>query len=378
MRDEGVLILWTVFLLQRHLIVGIHFNGGSIRWEPVDPTDNSSVVNIVIKQSYSWTYPEINCSRNVPISTSSRSDQNTNLTCLSGCGTSGGYMNRAVDILTDCVSVYPTLSMMTSEKSKVIPLSDDAHFYLAYQGSAWVALSDPAQDGRYWSISTYIDLRRRPDGLINTPPESSIISPQYAIVNKTIQINIPVSDANGDVVRCRWSKWQPGSRRRRDLSHHGDDDKIEHPYGLHMYKAAASRKNDIHIRKKRKPAKTPGPTSPPCGKCTSTCAHNCPCSCPRCIGTTCTGSKCTLKKVCKSIVSTSETPGTLPTTVSYLIRQPVDECGTVCYPSNVPNGTVLNNCALTFTGLVPDRWYAITLQVNDKRPMFCTDILQQS
>ena len=57
-----------------------------------------------------------------------------------------------------------------------------------------------------WSIVSLIDLIRRPDGLINTPPVAQISSPQYVIVNKTTSIKIPVSDVNaGDDVRCRWS-----------------------------------------------------------------------------------------------------------------------------------------------------------------------------
>jgi hypothetical protein len=46
----------------------------------------------------------------------------------------------------------------------------------------------------------------RPEGFINTPPVAIVVSPQYAVVNQTTQITIPVSDPNaGDDVRCRWS-----------------------------------------------------------------------------------------------------------------------------------------------------------------------------
>ncbi|CAF3944198.1 unnamed protein product, partial [Rotaria sp. Silwood1] len=44
----------------------------------------------------------------------------------------------------------------------------------------------------------------RSDGFINTPPEATVVSPQYVIVNQTTKIQIPVSDANaGDDIRCR-------------------------------------------------------------------------------------------------------------------------------------------------------------------------------
>ncbi len=57
------------------------------------------------------------------------------------------------------------------------------------------------------AIVSLIDLRRRPDGLINTPPVAQIASPQYVIVNTTTVIKIPVSDVNtGDDLRCRWAQ----------------------------------------------------------------------------------------------------------------------------------------------------------------------------
>ncbi|CAF1107244.1 unnamed protein product, partial [Rotaria sordida] len=149
-------------------------------------------------ESYSWTYPYIKCLNNVPSSTSGFSSANTNLTCVVDCSTDGGYSNAPIDILTDCTSASSSMNMLTSERSKNISLSADAHFYLAYRGNAWVALNYPTQQGLDWSIVTHIDLRKRSDGFINTPPVAKVVSPQYVIVNRTVQINIPVSDANVD------------------------------------------------------------------------------------------------------------------------------------------------------------------------------------
>ena len=42
-----------------------------------------------------------------------------------------------------------------------------------------------------------------------------------------------------------------------------------------------------------------------------------------------------------------------------------DECADVCYPSGLPAGTTISDCVLTFTGVTPGTWYAISLQVND-------------
>ena len=201
------------------IIDAAHFNGGTITWKPVNPYDNSSSVKITIIQSYWWTYPTITCANNVPISTSGRANQGSNLTCMADCATDGGYSSAPVPTLTDCISASSSLGMMTSQRSQNITLAANAHFYLSYRGSAWVALGDNGTTGLYWSITTSIDLRKRPDGLINTPPVANIVSPQYVVVNRTTQIRIPVSDANvGDDVRCRWATYRSGYRRRRNIN----------------------------------------------------------------------------------------------------------------------------------------------------------------
>ena len=140
------------------------------------------------------------------ITTSSRTDENENLTCIAGCGNDGGYSLKMVDVLTDCVSSSTSLNMMKSQRAKNVTLNIGAYFVIAFQDGNWRALENVDSD-EDWSIASLIDLRRRPDGRINTPPVASVASPQYVIVNQLTQIRIPVSDDNqGDDVRCRWAK----------------------------------------------------------------------------------------------------------------------------------------------------------------------------
>ncbi|CAF4917083.1 unnamed protein product, partial [Rotaria sp. Silwood1] len=374
----SLLIVFSYFVFTNEK----HFNGGTIGWAPIDPYDNSSPVDITITQSYSWTYPTIKCANNVPASTSGWSSANTNVTCVVDCSTDGGYSNAPIDILTDCTSASSSLKMMTSEKSKNVTLSADAHFYIAYRGSSWVALNDPAQSGLDWSIVTYIDLRKRSDGLINTPPVAKVVSPQYATVNKTIQIKIPVSDANaGDDVRCRWSTYTTGYRRRK----RSGEEKYENYHKIaHNYKTKYDDdKETIDSRKKRQTYSS---------GCTS--GDNCNTgSCPK---TNCLGIKCTIA-CCDFITTTSttttsttsttktttttsssttstttvtttssttdsststETPGIPKSTSTYPIRQAIDECADICYPGSMPNGTTLSDCTITFTGHKAGIWGA--------------------
>lgn len=330
----------------------MHFNGGTIRWMPVDPYCNGSSTTITIIQSYWWSYPIITCATNVPISTAGRSSQNRNLTCITDCSTDGGYSIMPVDILTDCTSTSSPLGMMASQRSVNTTLTPNAHFYLAHVGSAWIALNYPAQSGLQWSLTTFIDLRKRSDGYINTPPIASVASPQYVVVNKTTQIQIPVSDVNaGDDIRCRWSIYTPGYRRRKRWDE--DEERINDEDDAQLYKAAVKNEETIHTRKKRGK----------CSGCGSVCAYNSNCCCSMCASTTCTGSTCTSTAGCPVVSTTVETPGTLMSTLSYPTRQPIDECGGICYPASVPSGTTLPNCTLSFTGLQTGSWYGIAIQV---------------
>ncbi|CAF1461203.1 unnamed protein product [Adineta ricciae] len=184
-----------------------HFNGGTITWKPIDPTDNSSSTIITITQSYSWMYPDVNCTEDVPITTYSRRLDNENLTCVANCLTQGGYSNNPVNILTDCISSSISLRTMTSQRSINVSLDIGAYFSIAFQAPGWRPLENSMGSPPDWSIVCGIDLRRRPDGIINTPPQSNVASPQYVIVNTTKEIQIHVSDINqSDDVRCRWSQ----------------------------------------------------------------------------------------------------------------------------------------------------------------------------
>ena len=201
-----MITLFLLILIWTNAIDASHFNGGTVTWVPLDPSNPSSNVSISIIQTYSWTLSKVNCLTNVPISTASYSTTNTNLTCIGNCTTQGGYPSKVINILTDCISYSTPLNILKSEGSHNLTLTDSTYFWIAYQGSGWITLVNAASSGNAWSIVSLIDLIRRPDGLINTPPTSQITSPQYAIVNKTTTINIPVSDVNaGDDLRCRWS-----------------------------------------------------------------------------------------------------------------------------------------------------------------------------
>lgn len=201
------MLLCCLFLLLCIITIDAgHFSGGTIRWVPNNPYESSNLTTISIVQSYLWSYSMVVCASNVPISTAGYSNRNQNLTCVGDCSADGGYSSNPVNTLTDCISTSPATDALMSQKSKNVTLAVGAHFALSFIGAAWPNLTRPPDPSSNWSIVVYIDLRKRPDGFINTPPMANVFSPQYAIVNTSILIPIRVADVNiGDDIRCRWS-----------------------------------------------------------------------------------------------------------------------------------------------------------------------------
>jgi len=369
-----------------------HFNGGTINWAAIDPYTNDSLINITITQSYSWTYPTVKCLSPVP---GASGYGNSKLICVVDCDTNGGYNSTPITIATDCISVNAALKMLSSERTNTITLAKDAHFYLANVGSAWIALNSPAKSGLEWSIVTFIDLRKRPDGFINTPPVARVVSPQYVFVNTTMTIKIPVSDANaGDDIRCRWSTYTSGYRRRRDANH-GD-------YTTHHSILEFNERLEANLRIARENYNRQKRDS--CIDCGDSCGVGCCCSSTGCQNAGCTGSKCSSGEACATYKTTSTTSTTrttttttrttttttrttttttrttststttietstletsvaLKSTISYPTRQAIDECGGICYPGSLPNNTNLSDCTVTITASKVGVWYGVAIQV---------------
>lgn len=53
--------------------------------------------------------------------------------------------------------------------------------------------------------------------MINSAPVATVMSPINIPYNKTISITIPVGDADGDILRCRWSTKSNGINECRDI-----------------------------------------------------------------------------------------------------------------------------------------------------------------
>ena len=197
-----MLAYFLISLLFLTPIQSAHFRGGTIYWIPVDPTTTSSTVVVTVIQTYLWRLSAVPCVY-TGFATSGY------IPCVTDCSTSGSYTSTTLSAQTTCISSSPSIDAMTGQGIRNIALDAESHFTIAYQGNAWISLVNSySLGGGKWSISTVIDLRRRADGIFNTPPMSYVQSPQYVVLNRTKSISIPVLDVNqGDDVRCRWAHY---------------------------------------------------------------------------------------------------------------------------------------------------------------------------
>ncbi|CAF4082174.1 unnamed protein product [Didymodactylos carnosus] len=207
----------TAAFVHLTFISGSHFNGGTITWHPTDFNDTSNPINITITQTYSWTYGKVNCT-NAMITNHSYINYGTyttiptdTLTCISPCNTGSSGNARgysSTHIIPQCTDTNPIMGTTIGQRTdtKLLYLNDN--FTVAYQSAspyAWLPLAGAGSASALWSIATNIDLYLRPDGYYNSAPLATMMSPLNIPKNVQQIINIPVSDANDDDLRCRWA-----------------------------------------------------------------------------------------------------------------------------------------------------------------------------
>ncbi|CAF4312553.1 unnamed protein product, partial [Adineta steineri] len=170
-------------------------------------------------QTYSWTYSDMKCSNgliaangNIPDYAGVSSDK---LACITNCGTgSAGYSN--IGVLPRCTDYSNVGDTSIGQRVDTVYLNANDDFSVAFQDDAWRSLTTASSAA--WSISTRINTMLRPDnGLYNNAPVATMMSPINIPVNKPTVINVPVADADGDTLRCRWSTKSNGVNECADV-----------------------------------------------------------------------------------------------------------------------------------------------------------------
>lgn len=208
-------IFYLILLLLFSVVVidGWHFLGGTITWRPLNESATGTPVAIVITQTYSWTYSRMPCTSAMVASNQFvPSYYGTLLTlrlnCIANCGAgSTGY--SPIDIIPYCTDFSAPVGTTVGQRSDIVYLQAGDDFSVAFQSGDWRPLTpDPSAS---WSISTRININPRSDnGLYNNAPVATMMSPIYIPVNQPTVIHVPIADADGDTLRCRWSRSTSG------------------------------------------------------------------------------------------------------------------------------------------------------------------------
>ena len=193
------------------IVSGVHFLGGTITWHPVNTSATGTYIDIVVTQTYSWTYSIITCTTAMiaghqlipPSGYSYLSPPGQTLDCISNCATgSTGYV--APSIVPYCTDISAPVGTTVGQRTDIVSLKVGDDFSAAFQQQAWRSLATAGSAA--WSISTRFIIESRSDtGLYNNAPVATMMSPINIPVNQPTVINVPVADADGDITRCRWS-----------------------------------------------------------------------------------------------------------------------------------------------------------------------------
>ena len=205
------MIFWSFFTFIGLLLSSAqatHFLGGTITWRVANPAATGSPITVIITQTYSWTWSIAQCSSgniasgsSIPFS-SNFNGINNRLNCVSGCGTATGYV--APGIWPDCTDVSVVQGTTVGQRVDTVTVPRTADFTVAFASNAWRALA--THSSADWSIASHIDLALRSDnGLFNTAPVATVMLPINIPQNQPKIIHIPIADADGDPMRCRWS-----------------------------------------------------------------------------------------------------------------------------------------------------------------------------
>ncbi|CAF3638028.1 unnamed protein product [Rotaria socialis] len=189
-------LLIEFFAIIFTFVNGSHFLGGTIIWHPLNSSATGSPVAIVITQTYSWTWTADPCSNTdmanshpVPFITNYAGISNR-LNCVLNCGTAIGFV--APNIWSYCTDFSTVESTTVGQRSDIVYINTGEDFTVAFSSTAWRPLATAGSAD--WSLASHIILTPRSDnGLYNNAP------------SQPKAINIPISDADGDPMRCRWA-----------------------------------------------------------------------------------------------------------------------------------------------------------------------------
>ena len=188
-----------LLLLSISPVESSHFVGGTITWRIENATPNGTLIAIRLSQTYLWTYNSAKCNSTTIAANQPALGSGGLLSCSPSCPT--GFTSVSTQVF--CTDGSLPNDIGVGQRSDVFWLPINISFSTFFASGAW---GSQVLGGSTWSVLTHINLLRRSDnGLFNNPPVSNIVSPVNVYSNQIKTITLPVSDADGDNVRCRWA-----------------------------------------------------------------------------------------------------------------------------------------------------------------------------
>ncbi|XP_071124630.1 integrin beta-like protein C [Mytilus edulis] len=189
------LTFWfTCMILYFHVVESSHFRGGFISWKPAE----NNQIEINYRVAFRRSAGSHMCDENTIDNGTINSGEGT-LTCLKGCS---GSITTMSYYCTDFSDIEEWTTGTNSVKYNPSASSDNL-YHFGFTGCCWITL---VEGGSSWVMRTTADLNKRKDtGKINSSPISAMQPIVRFNYGCDYTLKIPVSDDDGDVVRCRWS-----------------------------------------------------------------------------------------------------------------------------------------------------------------------------
>ncbi|CAC5424638.1 unnamed protein product [Mytilus coruscus] len=186
-----------LFTCLLYLVDSSHFRGGIISWKPAENNQIEINYRVAFRASFGHTCDE-NTIRNGTLLSGEGS-----LQCVEGCSDTITTMSY---YCTDFSATEDWTSGTNSVKYNLSASSNNLYTF-GFSSCCWISLVEGGSD---WMMRTTANLTVRQDtGKINSSPISAMQPVVRFSYGCDYTLKIPVSDDDGDVVKCRWSTQTP-------------------------------------------------------------------------------------------------------------------------------------------------------------------------
>ncbi|XP_071791139.1 uncharacterized protein [Asterias amurensis] len=192
-------LLCVVGLLVLHRVGASHFRGGIITWRSLP--DNPRSVEVTYRLAWKKDFIE----QNFDVCTAEAIEDKTELFLGKRL-----YLNEDVvinDMSYICTDYNVAGDYAAGVQTYIIPVPDGVFaFDISIQSCCWVTLQNYPVPRNY-QLNATVDLTPRANrgNQTNSSPTASIVPVQFVQQSCNHVIRIPVSDPDGDVVRCRFA-----------------------------------------------------------------------------------------------------------------------------------------------------------------------------